>query len=229
MEATRASASPRSRDTKAGPNPPDVWHSRELHDGESQAAGNSGEPLALRPKSLVRQKVGQEVELHGRSPSPDRSYSNSASSLRSHFSQPRGPVPLDRSRVPALNARTRRPGHDGTCSSATPRTKQLRAADTKTGLQIPPRPRPEPPIRPAGQPAGTRRGDAPHLPWPPTLLPRSRRHPRHRGGERSASCSSASWAARCRLHLGAQRGSADGAALSTRSSVRRAAERRVSG
>lgn len=63
MEATRASASPRPRDTKAGPNPPDVWHSRELHDGESQAAGNRGEPPALRPKSLVRQKVGQEAEL----------------------------------------------------------------------------------------------------------------------------------------------------------------------
>lgn len=175
MEATRASASPRSRDTKAGPNPPDVWHSRELHDGESQAAGNSGEPLALRPKSLVRQKVGQEVELHGRSPSPDRSYSNSASSLRSHFSQPRGPVPLDRSRVPALDARTRRPGHDGNCSSATPRTKQLRAADTKTGLQIPPRPRPEPPIRPArrhsarGRPSPAVAADvaAPEPPPPP--------------------------------------------------------------
>lgn len=66
MEATRASASPRPRDTKAGPNPPDVWRSRELHDGESQAAGNRGEPPALRSKSLVRQKVGQEAELQER-------------------------------------------------------------------------------------------------------------------------------------------------------------------
>lgn len=149
MEATRASASPRPRDTKAGPNPPEVWHSRELHDRESQAAGNSGELPALRSKSLVRQKVGQEAELQ------ERQAPIALILTHPPTSGPTSPCPEGRcpGQLPRDSARraSAAPGHGGNCSSAAPRARQPRASDTKTGLQIPPRPRPEPPSRPARQ------------------------------------------------------------------------------
>lgn len=90
-----------------------------------------------------------------RTPAKSRSaLSDSTSVPRSHFSPPPPePVPKYRSRVPAQNARERHPGHDGNCSVDEPRSWQLRAPEGKPELQVPPRPSPEPPTRPAGQPA----------------------------------------------------------------------------
>lgn len=188
---------------------------------EAQAAG-----LRRPAPSPVPPRAGQQAAASRRSARPGHPHPNRPSGPRSHFSPPPAPVAQRGSRVPAHVARARHPGHDGNCSLDTPRSMQPRASEAKPELQVPPRPGPEPPIPPGsrlparGRPSPAVAADvaAPEPPPPPP--------PR--------------WGAFRFLFfgivgrpvpptLGAQRGSADGAALSTRASVRRAAERRLSG
>lgn len=92
----------------------------------------------------------------------------------------------------------RSPGHAGSCCSlARPGATPMHSSRKKE-LRLPACPRrKDAPARPAtGTPAAAR---PPHLPSSPSLqLPLSRRHHRRRGGQCSASYSSASWDARCR-------------------------------
>lgn len=117
--------------------------------GESQAAGNSGKPRALRPISVP----GRKRELQGkRAPSPGHPSLNSASGLRPHSSpRAQGRCP---STAPACQPRTaqaRRPGHDGKCSPAAPRARQPRASEAGARTTSPAAPQGR--RLPAGQPA----------------------------------------------------------------------------
>lgn len=198
---------PRPRDARASPNPPDVWHSRELHVGAgwSKVTSDSMDGTPSPAPSSVKES--------SREPAPASENSSSPASSRSPPmptpSQTQGPIrpsqtprpgPELDSRARSKSREVRPPGHAGKCSS--PATAGAPPTQTSRGkeLHLPryPRLRDLPAWPATGTPAA---GILSYLLSPPSLqLPLSRRHHCHRDGECSASYSSASWDARCRLN-----------------------------
>lgn len=218
------------RDPKARPNPADVWHSRQVHVG----AGGQRRPVTARAHARPGPTPGRgrvEQALALRTPPP-------SFSAKSPRSQPalgsKDPLPPPRPHHQSPRVRIARqlqiargaaPGHAGSCSSLALPGRTLRHSSRKEELRLPACPRrKDAPARPAtGTPAAGKISlpavvsVAAAAPEPPPPPPR--------------------WAVFRFLffgivgrpvprRLGAQRGSADGAALFTRASVRRAAERR---